>query len=68
MNKDLMEFCSDPKCTYSFTHTLVDPDIHFCTRCGAKLITKCSKCENKFSNGTEKYCSNCGTIIKGVNL
>jgi rRNA maturation endonuclease Nob1 len=48
-----------PKCKTKIS----DPNLKFCSECGAKLSVNCSKCSIDFPIGT-KFCNQCGGPLK----
>lgn len=64
MSTEFKEFCSNSECNYTNTYTRIPGPNKFCTKCGSKIISKCSSCNNDFPKITENFCPECGTKIK----
>lgn len=51
-----------PNCNF-FCH-VNEPD-EFCSKCGEKLIAKCTECGHSIDNPYAKFCKYCGVSLPG---
>gem|GEM_PF-3455496 len=50
-----------PRCDYFSNARLQE---NYCSNCGARLLTECSRCRGAISNPYAKFCSSCGGRLK----
>ena len=50
-----------PQCDYFSNAKLQE---HFCSNCGARLLTACAGCQSAVTNPYAKFCSVCGQRLK----